>query len=411
MKLPIASSPVQIRQTKQEFTKIDNYLDYELAKAVQELPPLYTRLVAVSLSFVVFGAIAWAALSKVDEVAVASGKVLAGEQEVQPVRSLSSGTIKYINEAKVREGQQIQKGEILIKLDSTALQADIETLKNQAQSIKQDIERTTKAADGSHQADMDKAQIEYDRLENNLEFAKLKERKECPFFASVYKELPGAYREKCKDAQNQLNNAKKFFEAQKQEIKKIKEDYKTGSLSGISKREEELLSVEGKLKQTKNQLENQNITAPIDGEVYNIKVNLGQGAVQSGQELLSIVPVDRIWEKPVIEVNLPAQYQGFINRGMRAKVKIDTFPYQAFGTVDGIVIYISPNAISKDSSGKQVFPTRIKLRANSLRVGEDYKKITSGMPVTGEIVMREKTVLSLLLDPITQQVDSVFSKQ
>lgn len=113
----------------------------------------------------------------------------------------------------------------------------------------------------------------------------------------------------------------------------------------------------------------------------------------------------------MIEVNLPAQYQGFINTGMKAKVKIDTFPYQTFGTVDGIVINVSPNTVPKDNSGKQVFLTRIRLRKNLLKVGEDYKKITPGIPVTGEIVMREKTVLSLLLDPITQQVDNVFSKK
>ena len=80
MELPPASSPVQIRQTKQQFAELDGDLNSELGKAVQELPPLYTRLVAGSLSLVVFGAIAWAALSKVDEVAVAPGKELPGEQ-------------------------------------------------------------------------------------------------------------------------------------------------------------------------------------------------------------------------------------------------------------------------------------------------------------------------------------------
>lgn len=411
MKPPIASSPVQSRQTKRQFAQSDGYLDYELGKAVQELPPLYTRLVAVSLSFAVFGAIAWAALSKVDEVAVAPGKVLPGEQEVQPVRSLSSGTIKYINEAKVREGQSVQKGELLLKLDSNAPQVDIETLKNQAQLMQQDLQRATKATAESHKAEMNKAQIEYKRLEANVEYATIIEHKECPFFASVYKNLPGAYREKCRDAQNQLNNAKKSFEAQKQEIKKINEDYKTGALSELSKREEELRSVEGRLKQANNQLQNQNITAPIAGDIYNIKVNLSQGTVQSNEELFSINPVGEIWKEPVIEVDLPAQYQGFVSRGMRAKVKIDTFPYQQFGTVDGTVIYISPNTVSRNNSGKQVFPTRIRLKKISVRVGQEYKMITSGMPVTGEIVLREKSVLSLLLDPIARQVDDVFSKQ
>ncbi len=411
MKRFLAASPAQARQTKQEFANPEAYLDYELAKAVQELPPIFTRLVGVTLSLAVFGVIAWAALSKVDEVAVAPGKVLPGEQEVQPVRSLSSGKIKYINETKVREGQQIQKGEILIALDSSASQVDIETLENQAQLMRQDLQRATKAAAKSHEADMKKAQIEYSRLRDNLEFAKVKERKECPFFSSVYQELPGAYREKCKDAQNQLNNAKKLFEAQAQEIEKLNQDYKTGLLSGLSKRQEELESVEGRLEQANNQLQNQNIIAPIAGKVYNIKVNLSQGTVQSGEELLSIAPVGKVGEEPVLEVDLPAQYQGFVNEGMRAKVKIDTFSYQEFGTLNGTVIYISPNAVSRDNSGKQVFPTRIKLKTNLIRVGEGYKIITSGMPVTGEIVMREKTVLRLLLDPITRKVDDVFSRK
>ncbi len=411
MKPFLTASPAKARQTKQEFANQDAYLDYELGKAVQELPPIFTRLVGVTLSLAVFGAIAWAGFSKVDEVASAPGKVLPGEQEVQPVRSLSSGKIKYINEAKLREGQEIKKGELLIALDSNAPQADIKTLEGQAQLIRQDLQRATKAAAISQEADKKKAQIEYSRLGSNLEYAKIIERKECPFFASVYKELPGAYREKCRDAQNQLNNAKKSFEAQKQEIKKLNEAYKTGSLSELSKREEELKSVEGRLGQANNQLQNQNIVAPIDGTVYNIKVNLSQGTVQSGEELLSVAPVGKVGLEPVLEVDLPAQYQGFVNAGMRAKVKIDTFSYQEFGTVDGVVIYISPNAVSKDNSGKQVFPTRIRLKQSFLKVGEGYKTITPGMPVTGEIVMREKTVLRLLLDPITQKVDDVFSRK
>ena len=72
---------------------------------------------------------------------------------------------------------------------------------------------------------------------------------------------------------------------------------------------------------------------------------------------------------------------------MRAKVKIETFPYQEFGTVDGKVISISPNVVSRDNSGKQVFSTRIKLNTNLLR----GRRITPGMSATAEIVIREQT--------------------
>ncbi len=396
MKRFLAASPAQARQTKQEFANPEAYLDYELAKAVQELPPIFTRLVGVALSLAVFGAIAWAALSKVDEVAVAPGKVLPGEQEVQPVRSLSSGKIKDI---KVREGQQVKKGQSLIALDSNAPQIDVETLKKQAQLLS----NAKKAAEQSHKADMNKAQIEYSGLGKNVEFAKFKEGKDCPpYLPGVLKNFPVLYSEKCREAQNLLNNAKRFFNAQKQDIEKLKQQYNLED----SKREQELNSVKGSLKQAQIQLQNQNIIAPINGTVYEVKVSPSQVTVQPGEELFSIAPVGRLEEQPVLAVDLPSQYRGFVQERMRAKVKIDTFPYQEFGTIDGIVIYISPN-ISKDNSGKQVFPTKIKLKTNFLR----GRRITPGMLVTGEIVMREKSVLSLILDPITRQVDDVFSKK
>lgn len=68
---PLNSSPAKARQIRQQFANPEDYLSYELGKAVQELPPLYTRLVAGSISLLVFGALAWAHFSKVDEVATA----------------------------------------------------------------------------------------------------------------------------------------------------------------------------------------------------------------------------------------------------------------------------------------------------------------------------------------------------
>ncbi|QYO64383.1 hypothetical protein [Leptolyngbya sp. 7M] len=62
------TSSAQARQTRQQFVSPEDYLSYELGKAVRELPPLYTRLLAGTLSVLVFGAIGWAHFSKVDAV-------------------------------------------------------------------------------------------------------------------------------------------------------------------------------------------------------------------------------------------------------------------------------------------------------------------------------------------------------
>ncbi|GAA6614713.1 HlyD family efflux transporter periplasmic adaptor subunit [Scytonema sp. NUACC26] len=401
MKLPFLSSPSQARQTREQFANPDAYLDYELGKAVQELPPFYTRLVGVTLSLAVFGAIAWAGFSKVDEVAVAQGKLIPGEQDVQPVRSPSSGKIKYINETKIKEGQQVQKGDILVALDSESSQTDIERLNNQALLIRQDIHSRSKAAEESQKASIRQAEIELSGLRINLKAAQRDVNRLRSLSGTAIPRQDYLY------AQDKVRDLEKSITAKEQNIQQLKQNYKTGPLSELSKRREELQTVERQLAQAKNQRQNQTITAPITGRVYNVKVNPSQGTVQPGEELLSILPQGK---EPLLEVDLPNQYRGFVDEKMNVKVKIEAFPYQEYGVIEGTVVYVSPYAIVKDkNSSKEVYPTRIKLHKFIIRARGQDKLLTPGMEATGEIVMRQKSILSLLIEPVTRKFDEVFS--
>ncbi len=395
MKRPLAASPAQARQIRQEFANPDADLDYELYLAVKKLPPLYTRLVGVTLSLAVFGAIAWAALSKVDEVAVAPGKIIPSEQ-VLPVQAISSDVIQAV---KVQEGDSVQKGDILVELNPAHLQTEVNRLEKQAQSMRTNLNRATSASNEGQKARIEEASVELARQQDNLKSAQRD--------ASRLRRLVGAVPRLDYDrAQDQVRDAQSNINIQKQKIQQLKQDYQSVSQTQLSQLNNDLNNVEGQLNQARDLLKKQTITAPIAGTVYNLNVNLGKGTLQSGEEILSIVPLGK---EPLLEVNLPDQYRGFVKRGMRAKVKIETFPYQEFGTIDGTVVYISPNVVPKDNSGKQVFLTRIQLKKFVLPVRGEYQMITPGMSATGEIVMREKSILCLLLDPITRQVDDVFS--
>lgn len=124
-------------KTKQRFAKPDEQLSYELGKAVQELPPLYTRLLAGTISAIVFGAIAWAHFSEVDEVATASGELIASSQ-VRPITSLGNGSILAV---KVKEGDRVNKGQVLIERDPEIQQSDVVRLSKSADLIKADLRR------------------------------------------------------------------------------------------------------------------------------------------------------------------------------------------------------------------------------------------------------------------------------
>ena len=496
MKFSLAANAVQARQTKERFAKPEEQLSYELGKAVQELPPLYTRLLAGTMSFVIFGTISWAHFSEIDEVATATGELIASTQ-VRPVTALGNGSILAV---KVKEGDRVTKDQILIQRDPNFQQTDVNRLAKSSKLIEDDLQRLQAERSGGktagtilqdellnsrlldykakqaaaaaeanrQQSILNQAKVRLSRLQENLANAKVS-------FTNVQKNLenvkslrsmldnnlsiaqqreenlrtlvePGALtRVDYLDAKERLNRAnadiirnsdeitknqnnlteakdkiaslEKDAAAQFQEINQAEQAYQTVRnqnirltserqseiLTQINKRKEELTTVAGQLEQARQQKDGETIKAPVAGTIYKIKAT--KGPVQSGEELLSILPEG---EEMLLEVKVLNRDIGFINQGMKAKVKIATFPFQEFGVVEGEVLQISPNAIIDKELGL-VFPTRIKLSKHSLNVRGQQVEFNPGMAANAEIVTRQKSVLTFIIEPITRRFSEAFS--
>ena len=496
MKYSLAADPSQARRTKQEFAKPDEKLSYELGKAVQELPPLYTRLLAGTITTIVFSSIAWAALSKVDEVATAPGKIVASTQ-VRPITSLGNGSIVAVN---VKEGDTVNKGEVLIQRDPDLQQADVARLAKSASLIREDLRRldaertgakkagnklqdellqsrlqdyqarqTSTEAEANRQAALVKqAEVRLTRLQENLKNARtsyknaqINEKNAQELREQVASSIALAQkREKSLrgltnqgavprldylDAQDRLNRAnaestragdqiinaqnkvteafdkvtslEKELDVQKQEIsqaqaafeaarsqaQRLTSERQSEILTQINKRKEELTSITGQLNQAKKQQQLETIKAPVSGVIYDI--NATKGPVQAGEELLSILPQG---EELLLEVKVLNRDIGFIHQGMRAKVKLATFPFQEFGTITGEVVRVSPNAIVDEKLGL-VFPTTVKMNKNMISVRGEEVGLIPGMTANAEIVTREKSILTFLVEPVTRRFSEAFS--
>jgi multidrug efflux pump subunit AcrA (membrane-fusion protein) len=496
MKFSLAANAVQARQTKERFAKPEEQLSYELGKAVQELPPLYTRLLAGTISFIILGTISWAHFSEIDEVATATGELIASTQ-VRPVTALGNGSILAV---KVKEGDRVTKDQILSQRDPNFQQTDVNRLAKSSKLIEDDLQRLQAERSGGktagtilqdellnsrlldykakqaaaaaeakrQQSILNQAKVRLSRLQENLANAKVS-------FTNVQKNLenvkslrsmldnnlsiaqqreenlrtlvePGALtRVDYLDAKERLNRAnadiirnsdeitknqnnlteakdkiaslEKDAAAQFQEINQAEQAYQTARnqnirltserqseiLTQINKRKEELTTVAGQLEQARQQKDGETIKAPVAGTIYKIKAT--KGPVQSGEELLSILPEG---EEMLLEVKVLNRDIGFINQGMKAKVKIATFPFQEFGVVEGEVLQISPNAIIDKELGL-VFPTRIKLSKHSLNVRGQQVEFNPGMAANAEIVTRQKSVLTFIVEPITRRFSEAFS--
>jgi HlyD family secretion protein len=137
MKVSMSASPAQSRQIKQQLAVPDESLSYELGKAVQELPPLYTRVLSGSIAALTLGAIAWAQFSQVEEVAVTQGKLLPSS-EVRPIRATNVGGV---SKARVKEGDTVTKDQILVEMDPGAVETSVQGLEQEVSKLKSEVAR------------------------------------------------------------------------------------------------------------------------------------------------------------------------------------------------------------------------------------------------------------------------------
>lgn len=482
MKVSISAAPAQSRQVKQRLANPEESLSYELGKAVQELPPLYTRLLAGGISMLVFSAITWAHFSQVDEVAPANGQIIAST-EVRPFRAATVGSVQSI---RVKEGDTVKKGDVLVEMDSELPQTEVDRLEKSAKLIGEDIDRleaersgkqeagsalqdqllaarlrefdtkqATAIAEANRQiATADEARVRQERLQENLANARINVKNAATSAENARTSLANAQEkerslrsllesravpqldylsakdqvtqasnrvteaeDRLIDARDKVTSIEKEIDAQREKIRQAEEAYQAAqstanglssqrqseTLTQLAKRREELANVAGQLATAQRQEQQQTVKSPIDGTVYNVKAT--KGPIQSGEELLSILPEG---EQVVLEVKVLNRDIGFIREGMPAKVKLATFPYQEFGIIEGVVDKVSPNAIVEKDVGL-VFPTRIRLKKSTVRVRDKDVGLTPGMTASAEIVTRQKRVLQYLIEPITRRFDEAFT--
>lgn len=455
----LVTAPAQARQTRQQFVNPEDYLSYELGQAVRELPPLYTRLLAGTISAIVFGTIAWAYFSKVDEVAVTQGELIPASQ-VRPVRALEGGVISQI---RVKEGDQVKQGDVLLVQDATVSQAEVDRLDNSAQLIRQDVarleaeqngqtstgnalqnqllearlreydtKRSAAAAEAQRaEAAIGEAEARLVRLQENLSNARntLLTAQERESTMRTLVDAEGAVprfdyleaKDRLTQAQDQVDSLQQEIAAQQQAIRQSEQSYQSARqtanrvsaerqseiLSQLNQRREELANLEGQLNQAQIKNDGDTITAPISGRIYNIQATMAERTIEPGEELLSILPDG---QNLMLEVKVLNQDIGFIQVGMPVKIKIATFPFQEFGIIDGEVTQISPNATVDKDLGL-VFTARVQLDRTTMPVPVQQRdvQLVPGMSATAEIVTRQRSVLTFLVEPITRRFSEAFS--
>ncbi|MCC5607378.1 HlyD family efflux transporter periplasmic adaptor subunit [Nostoc sp. CHAB 5834] len=169
--------------------------------------------------------------------------------------------------------------------------------------------------------------------------------------------------------------------------------------------EQRLADVNSKISQAQLNVKYQELRAPVAGTVFDLQAKNPGFVATPTTKLLQIVPN----ENYIAEVFITNKDIGFVRKGMKVDIRIDSFPYSEFGDIKGELAGIGSDALPPDQTHQFYrFPAKLNLDKQSLVIRGKNVPLQSGMSISANIKVREeRTVLSLFTEMFTKQIDTL----
>jgi hemolysin D len=422
---------------------------------IQEQPPSpLPRMVLMGIVFLLFAMFLWAIFGRLDIVATAEGKLIPISY-LKIVQPADSGIVREI---VVTEGQHVNAGEVLVRMDAKLSEADSKSIQNDLQYkslMLRRIEAELTGNDLKKQASDDaelfyRVRAEYLSNRRSLEDSLATERTN---LQKARQDLSAAL-----EIQSKLEQTLPTYKAQEDAYEKLGKVGFAGNLmvlekqrervekehdlrslihnvqslhSGIAQSEKRLaqilsnyyqkleadrVSIFAEHKQLEQQWAKQThknslleLKAPQDGVVKDLATHTPGTVVSPGTVLMTLVPKN---EDLLAEVWVKNSDAGFVQPGQEVKVKLSPYPFQKYGMVDGKVTQVSADASDMNhpqssglnneqaSSNQFAYRTLVKLSKQELQFNNHSLIFSSGMQVVAEIKLADQTIFEYLLSPI-----------
>ena len=350
--------------------------------------------------------IGWLAIARTEEVVVATGK-LDPIGNVKNVRIPPGGVVEAI---LVKNGQRVSKGQAVIRLDQ---ESSSEKLKSLTKSVE---EKTTQVGQKQQQLKLKRLErertielnteqlaspqagleLEQDILNRLAMLAREGGVKDIQFLQQRNKvqELKGELTKRELDGRRQINQID-------QQIEQL-----NAELAGLRS---ERAQLNANLTEVRVTNKNQTLRAPVDGIVFDLKLN-NPGFISqsmSSEVMLKVVPFNTL----EANVMIPSNKIGFVREGQKADISIDSFPASDFGVLEGTVESIGSDALPPDPQQMRqeyTYPAVITLKSQQLKLKSGKElPLQVGMSLTANIKLRSVSYLQLLLNTFQSKTDSL----
>ncbi|MCX8508405.1 MAG: HlyD family efflux transporter periplasmic adaptor subunit [Rhodobacteraceae bacterium] len=193
--------------------------------------------------------------------------------------------------------------------------------------------------------------------------------------------------------------------------KKIRDDFRILSLREVSDLEMKLASSLFILKEKQDVLDHTFIKSPLDGTINQLNVNTVGGVLRPGDELLRISPANNRY---FVEIQIRPSDVGALKSGLTASVKFDAYDSSIYGSLKGVLNYVSAEPIFSQSANGQsssYYVGRITLLEDQTNRRLSKNILRPGLSTVIDIKTGERSVLTFLLKPIIKSFSGALEQR
>ena len=192
-----------------------------------------------------------------------------------------------------------------------------------------------------------------------------------------------------------LKKARAALKEAEERLKRIEHFFLEETGEELKKARQELQELSQRFKKFTDSLKRTTDRSPVEGIVKTLYVVTVKGVIKPGMTILDIVPAtDRL----VIEAHLPIGDIGYVQPGQKAIVKLASRDARRFGSLDGEVVHVSPDAYTSPQGGA-FYTVRVETEKDYFESDNLKYKLYPGVTVLAYIHTGKRTVMEYLLDP------------
>jgi len=426
------------RENKEE---LDWVSDADWAMIQQE--PLKARFVLRWAAGIILLLLIWAAFAQVDEVTRGIGKVTPSQQ-LQVIQAVDPGVVSEID---VKEGQSVEQGQVLLKIDETRYMSSLQ--ENQAQYLALLAKAARLRAISEEKpfvlpTEVEKEAPQVAEQERGLYLSK---RSELDAQISIARQQLAQRTQELNEARARRDQAAQSYDLTNQELAVTKPLASSGAVSPVellrlqrdvdryagdrNEANAQITRVQAAISEAQHKINEVDLNfrneasaeladtmakvnglsagstalsdrvkhslveSPVKGTVKRLLVNTVGGVVQPGTDMVEVVPTE---DALLLEVRISPKDVAFLRPGLKAMVRFTAYDFSIYGGLEGVVDHVGADTVSDDrDKDKTYYLVQVHTLKSSLGKG---LPLLPGMVAEVDIQTGKKSVLSYLLKPI-----------